>query len=709
MNYYSNHGMNPSIKRPLNDQSSTTASSQHINISLDSIYHQNMDYNINNLNILAPTFHNYNTYFWLRLVILPALVILHANAISFNRTDFRNWSGIAFGGDANTYTTDGVGLRLNANKSDSTGRAVYAEEMQVWNSQTGNKTADFDTTFSFLMTMETSPPDRGDGFAFFLAKNGSHVPPNARGGCLGLISNCTNTTAVNGLVAVEFDNHKNDQYETSESHIAIDVNSIRSVKTVNLTSNWSSGSIGFARIWYTSQTKTLSVRVSYRQYETYELSHQIDLSQVLPEHLNFGFSASTGDRTATHDILSWEFSSTNFSLIAQDLPKEGGGVDRVLLVACVIGGSFLIFLGVALLCGFRYCKKRTRFDASNMDREFEHYMGPKKFSYKELVKATNKFAEEGKLGEGGFGEVYKGYLSYLNLTVAVKRGSKRSKQGRKEYMSEVKIISRLRHRNLVQLIGWCHEISKEFLLVYEFLPNGSLDSHLFGRKRRILSWEVRHKIVLGLASALLYLHEESERCVLHRDIKSSNIMLDSDFNAKLGDFGLARLVDEATGPQTTALAGTLGYMAPEYISTSKVSKASDVFSFGVVALEIACGRKSIERNSEEEDRVSLVAWVWAFYGSGRLLDVVDERLCMEFNVKQMECLLTVGLWCVHPDHNLRPSIKEVIQVLSFEAPLPDLPKNMPVPNYHAPENATIQVPLSTSVPTITYSSIFLGR
>ncbi|XP_024024095.1 L-type lectin-domain containing receptor kinase IX.1-like [Morus notabilis] len=458
-----------------------------------------------------------------------------------------------------------------------------------------------------------------------------------------------------------------------------------------------------------SFTKTLSVRVSYRQYETYELSHQIDLSQVLPEHLNFGFSASTGDRTATHDILSWEFSSTNFSLIAQDLPKEGGGVDRVLLVACVIGGSFLIFLGVALLCGFRYCKKRTRFDASNMDREFEHYMGPKKFSYKELVKATNKFAEEGKLGEGGFGEVYKGYLSYLNLTVAVKRGSMRSKQGRKEYMSEVKIISRLRHRNLVQLIGWCHEISKEFLLVYELLPNGSLDSHLFGRNRSILSWEVRQKIVLGLASALLYLHEESEQCVLHRDIKSSNIMLDSNFNAKLGDFGLARLVDEATGPRTTGLAGTWGYMAPEYINTSKASNASDVYSFGVVALEIACGRKSIERNSEEEDRVSLVSWVWAFYGSGRLLDVVDERLCMEFDVKQMECLLTVGLWCVHPDHNLRPSIKEVIQVLSFEAPLPDLPKNMPVPNYHAPENATIQVPLSTSEPTITYSSIFLGR
>ncbi|XP_024024086.1 L-type lectin-domain containing receptor kinase IX.1-like [Morus notabilis] len=666
-----------------------------------------MDYNINNLNILAPTFHNYNTYFWLRLVILPALVILHANAISFNRTDFRNWSGIAFGGDANTNTTDGAGLRLNAEKIDGVGRAVYAEEMQVWNPQTGNTTADFDTTFSFLMTIKDDPPGRGDGFAFFLAKNGSQVPLNAWGGCLGLITNCDNTT-VSGLVAVEFDTYKN-VYDASASHIAINVNSIYSVKNVTLVTDWTSGSRGFARIWYTSQTKTLSVRVSYREHEIYEISHSIDLSQVLPEQVNFGFSASTGYSTSTNDILSWEFSSTNFSSIPQDLEEDGGGVDQVLLLACIVGGSFLIFLGVALLCAFRYCRKRSRFDASNMDCEFEHDTGPKKFSYKELVKATKKFAEEGKLGEGGFGEVYKGYLSYLNLTVAVKRVSKRSKQGRKEYMSEVKIISRLRHRNLVQLIGWCHEISKEFLLVYEFLPNGSLDSHLFGRKRSILSWEVRQKIVLGLASALLYLHEESEQCVLHRDIKSSNIMLDSDFNAKLGDFGLARLVDEATGPRTTALAGTLGYMAPEYISTSKASKASDVYSFGVVALEIACGRKSIEHNSEEEDRVSLVAWVWDFYGSGRLFDVVDERLYMEFDVKQMECLLTVGLWCVHPDHNLRPSIKEVIHALSFEAPLPDLPRNMPVPNYHASEYSKIRLPLSTSEPTITYSSIFLGR
>ena len=145
-------------------------------------------------------------------------------------------------------------------------------------------------------------------------------------------------------------------------------------------------------------------------------------------------------------------------------------------------------------------------------------------------------------------------------------------------MSEVKIIGRLRHRNLVQLIGWCHE-QHELLLVYEYMPNGSLDSHLFGKKTT-LTWPIRYKIAQGLASALLYLHEEWEQCVVHRDIKSSNIMLDSNFNAKLGDFGLARLVDHDLGSQTTVLAGTMGYLAPECVITGKASKDLIVIVLG---------------------------------------------------------------------------------------------------------------------------------
>ncbi|TYI99945.1 hypothetical protein E1A91_A13G053400v1 [Gossypium mustelinum] len=368
----------------------------------------------------------------------------------------------------------------------------------------------------------------------------------------------------------------------------------------------------------------------------------------------------------------------------------------LLVVGLVVGVSGLIFgLGVSL---WFFLRRLRREDDTNVDNhnnvsdmffhdsDFQHGVAPRKFSLEELAKVTNMFKGE-KLGEGGFGAVYRGYLRDLDTHVAVKRISKASKQGIKEYASEVKIISRLRHKNLVKLIGWCHE-KRELLLVYEFMANGSLDSHLF-KGKSLLNWEVRCKIVQDLASALLYLHEEGDHCVLHRDIKASNIMLDSNFNAKLGDFGLARLVDHAKGSQTTRLAGTIGYMAPECISSGKVSKESDVYSFGIVALEIACGRRSIEPEYEES-KASLVAWVWDSYGNQRLLDVADQKLCMEFDDKQIECLLIVGLWCVHPDPSSRPSIRQAIQVLNFEAPLPELPSSRPIPTYHAPNTSEVR-------------------
>lgn len=230
------------------------------------------------------------------------------------------------------------------------------------------------------------------------------------------------------------------------------------------------------------------------------------------------------------------------------------------------------------------------------------------------------------------------------------------------------------------------------------MPNGSLDSHLYGVKS-FLTWTVRYNIALGLASALLYLQEEWEQCVIHRDIKSSNIMLDSCFNAKLGDFGLARLVDHEKGSQTTRIAGTRGYIAPEYFTSGKATKESDIYSFGVVLLEIASGRKPVELEAEE-GQITVVEWVWKLYGLGRFLEAADPKLCGEFDENQMERLVIVGLWCVHPDYSFRPSIRQVIQVLKFESALPILPEMMPVPTYLPP---TIKA-LFSSV-----SSSFWGR
>ena len=168
---------------------------------------------------------------------------------------------------------------------------------------------------------------------------------------------------------------------------------------------------------------------------------------------------------------------------------------------------------------------------------------------------------------------------------------------------------------------------------------------------------------------------------MHRDIKSSNVMLDSNFNAKLGDFGLARFFGPGLGSQTTNLAGTMGYIAPECLITSKFSKESDVFSFGIVVLEIACGRKVVEPK-EEESKISLLNWVWELYGEGRLLEAVDETLNGDYDMDEMKCLMIIGLWCAIPDHTLRPSIRQAIKVLNDEAPLPSLPSKMPQPLYY---------------------------
>ncbi|KAF7056889.1 hypothetical protein CFC21_064259 [Triticum aestivum] len=381
-------------------------------------------------------------------------------------------------------------------------------------------------------------------------------------------------------------------------------------------------------------------------------------------------------------------------------PQPGGSSSSsrtALAVGLSVGSAaLLVILGSLISLSLRRRRRKRQqereqqleegsfFDGDDpaMEDDFEKGTGPKRFRYSELAIATDNFSDEKKLGEGGFGSVYRGHLKEMKLDVAIKRVSKGSKQGRKEYASEVRIISRLRHRNLVQLIGWCHG-GGELLLVYELMPNGSLDTHLYGRNNAaVLPWPVRHEIVLGLGSALLYLHQEWEQCVLHRDIKPSNVMLDASFAAKLGDFGLARLVDHGRGSHTTVLAGTMGYMDPECMITGKTNAESDVYSLGVVLLEIACGRRPLVIIAEhEDDTMHLTQWVWDWYGRGRIVDAADERLQGEFDGKEMECVMVVGLWCAHPDRSLRPTIRQAVNALRFEAALPGLPSRMPVATF----------------------------
>ncbi|KAJ1689778.1 hypothetical protein LUZ63_013933 [Rhynchospora breviuscula] len=362
-----------------------------------------------------------------------------------------------------------------------------------------------------------------------------------------------------------------------------------------------------------------------------------------------GFSATTGSKTELHLLYSWSFNST------LEVGKRKSALSSRVVGAIIVSSVlFFILLGTSLYLTrknrlIKMIRETETVCDELMDDEFERGWGPKRFQYNELAGATKEFAENEKLGEGGFGSVYRGILIDEGNQVGIKRVSKDSKQGKQEYISEVKIISQLRHRNLVQLIGWCHDRG-ELLLVYELMHNGSLDSHLY-HKDSVLAWHVRHQIALGLGSALLYLHSECQKCVVHRDIKPSNVMLDSSFNAKLGDFGLARLIEHNSAAQTIP-AGTLGYIAPECITTGQASTESDVYSFGVVLLEIACGRRPMVVH-DHENKAVLIRWVWDLYGNNSILDAIDSRLIGKFETEEAERLLVVGLWCAHPDYTIQ--------------------------------------------------------
>jgi serine/threonine protein kinase len=322
-------------------------------------------------------------------------------------------------------------------------------------------------------------------------------------------------------------------------------------------------------------------------------------------------------------------------------------------------------------------------------------MAPKKYQLKELMKATGGFSPQNKLGEGGFGMVYKGILGN-NKEIAVKRVSKNSRQGKQEFMAEVTTIGSLHHKNLVKLIGWCYESKdKELLLVYEFMPKGSLDKYLFNQSSelelqysKVLDWKTRNSVIRDVAQALDYLHNGCEKRVLHRDIKASNIILDLDYVAKLGDFGLARTIQKRneTHHSTKGIAGTPGYMAPETFLTGRATVETDVYAFGVLVLEVVCGRRPgnvYAQDEYNEYNNSIVYWVWEFYGKGEIGSVVDQRISSEENEvervkwEEMEIVLVLGLACCHPNPNERPSMKTVLMVLNGEVSPPIVPMERP--------------------------------
>ncbi|XP_052307803.1 G-type lectin S-receptor-like serine/threonine-protein kinase RKS1 isoform X2 [Populus trichocarpa] len=366
-------------------------------------------------------------------------------------------------------------------------------------------------------------------------------------------------------------------------------------------------------------------------------------------------------------------------------PLANKGIQAILIVSVGV----TLFLIIFLVCWFvkkrrkaRDRKRRNEFPLSLTSRsnswrdlpikEFEEGTTSSDlplFDLSVMAAATNNFSDANKLGEGGFGSVYKGLL-HDGKEIAVKRLAKYSGQGINEFRNEVELIAKLQHRNLVRILGCCIQ-GREKMLIYEYLPNKSLDSFIFNEPRRSqLDWSTRHNIICGIARGILYLHEDSRLRIIHRDLKASNVLLDASMNPKISDFGMARIfgVDQIEA-NTNRVVGTYGYMSPEYAMQGLFSVKSDVYSFGILLLEVITGRKN-SNFYDESNFSSLVGYVWDLWREGRALELVDTLMGDSYPEDQVLRCIQIGLLCVQESAMDRPSMSNVVFMLSNDTTLP---------------------------------------
>ncbi|XP_028783463.1 L-type lectin-domain containing receptor kinase IV.1-like [Neltuma alba] len=575
-------------------------------------------------------------------------------------------------------------LQLTNETRTQTGHAFYSNPVVFTN------TSSFSTTFVFAIRPQY-PTLGGPGMAFVISPKNAfpYALPNQY---LGLFNGTNNGDPKNHVLAVEFDTVQNIVFgDINDNHVGININGLNSTKAapagykVNRfqSQNLSLKSGLPMQVWvdYDGGKRQISVTlapINVNKPETPLLTLSRDLSQVLTNPSYVGFSSSNSVLTAFHYVLGWSF-QVNGEAQKLDtsrlpkLPRLGGNKQSMILPIGIPLLSLCLILLVCLSVVYYIYRKRK---FSEVVEEWEQDYGPHRFKYKDLYVATKGFREKELLGSGGFGSVYKGTMPGSKIEVAVKKISHESRQGMREFIAEILSIGRLRHRNLVSLLGYCRR-KGELLLVYDFMPNGSLDKYLHNQPRVMLNWMQRFRIIKGVASGLCYLHEEWEQVVVHRDIKASNVLLDSEFNGRLGDFGLARLYDHGSDPATTHVVGTLGYLAPENTRTGKATTRSDVFAFGAFLLEVACGKRPIERRREE---YILVDWVYVLWKRGEINEAKDPNLGTDYKAEEVELVLKLGLMCSNCKAGDRPSMRQVVQYLNLEMALPDLPLPLPSPS-----------------------------
>uniref|UniRef100_A0ACD5VBA0 Uncharacterized protein n=1 Tax=Avena sativa TaxID=4498 RepID=A0ACD5VBA0_AVESA len=612
--------------------------------------------------------------------LLLCLLFLVPTSTSTSGTD----GGFTFDGfSGGMLWLDGVAsissraLMLTDGAPQSIGRAFFGRRFDSISS--------FSTTFVFVIT-PPYPDLSGHGFAFTVSATPPILDalPSQYMGMFN-VENAGNVT--NRLFAVELDTIWNKEFrDPDDNHVGIDVNSLVSISThvagyYNPDGTFSellliSGEP--MQVWVDYDDSSHLVNVSLAPYLQHKpqrplLSTTLNLTSILRSSVYVGFASATGTVRSIHRIIGWSFNPDGaaepldysvLSEVIQDVrradQRSHSHIPKQVLIPAV---TMSVIITLVIIVALYVCMKKARGSG-----EWEIDCGSSSFTYKDLVAATSGFSDKMLLGKGGFGKVYRGVLQASKQDVAIKRVSPESKQGMKEFIAEITILGHLRHRNLVQLLGYSRHKS-ELLLVYDYMPNGGLDRVLHGQDKQSLHWVCRLNIIKGIASGLCYLHEEWEKVVIHRDIKTSNVLLDNEMNGRLGDFGLARLHNHGTDAHTTHLAGTWGYIAPELARLGRATKATDVFAFGVFMLEVACGRRPIEVNDSGEP-VLLTDWVTDVWESGSILKSVDPKL-EHYVREEAELVLKLGLLCSHQAHIARPSMRLIVQYLVNDVLLPD--------------------------------------
>ena len=623
------------------------------------------------------------------LLLFLTLHRLRLAAAAVDQFTFDGFAGANLTLDGTAAVTADGFLRLTNGTTLLKGHAFYPSPLRFRrDAASGGGARSFSAAFVFGIASEYADLS-SPGLAFVVAKS-KDFSAALQSQYMGLANAANNGNATNHFLAVELDTIVNAEFgDMSNNHVGINVNGLVS-RVADNAGYYEDGTGAFrnmsllnrtaAQVWVDFDARASLVNVTMAPLELPKprkplLSTAVNLSAIIEgEEAFVGFSSSTGVVSSRHYVLAWSFKMddgpapplniSKLPALPVAIPKPDPS--KTLKIVLPIASAALV---LALVIAVLVIRRRWH-KYAELKEDWEATFGPHRFSYKDLFHATSGFCDERLLGIGGFGRVYRGVLPVSGVEVAVKKVSHESRQGMKEFVAEVATIGRLRHRNLVQLLGYCRR-QGELLLVYDYMPNGSLDKFLHHRNSLILNWGQRFRIIRGVACSLLYLHEDWEQVVLHRDIKASNVLLDAEMNGRLGDFGLARLYDHGTDPHTTHVVGTMGYLAPEVGHTGRASKASDVFALGVFMLEVACGRRPVVQD-EHGDHHLLVDWVAEQWRRGTVVDTVDPRLRGDFAVEEAGLVLKLSLLCSHPLPGARPGIRQITQFLDGSAPLPEL-------------------------------------